>query len=178
MRHNIGGRTLHRKSNHRRALFANLAIALFTHGEITTTRPKAKAAQPFIERLITEAKKGDVAARRRVVAALGWDKPMVKNDMDPAAVRNAYGELKEAPKVSKHLFDVLAPRFKDRKGGCTRIIKVADRRWGDGTELCVLQLVGAEDKRSKPSGSSPRAAKANKRTAFAAAAKAKTAPQA
>lgn len=172
MRHNVHGRILGRKSNHRRAMFANMAVAIFTHGQITTTIPKAKAAKPFIEQLITCAKEGTIAARRRVVADLGWDKPMVKNDRDEAVTRNKFGEMTDAPTVSKHLFDVLAPTFKGRVGGYTRIIKLAKHRLGDGTDLCVLQLVGAGQTKAKSTTPNPRRAKANKRTAFAAKAKA------
>jgi len=171
MRHNVHGRTLGRKTNHRLAMFANMAMALFTHGEITTTIPKAKAVKPYVERLITAAKKGTLADRRRAVAGLGWDKPMVKNDRDESVTRNKFGEMTAAPTVSKHLFDVIGPAMNNRVGGYTRIIKLAKHRLGDGTDLCVLQLVQDAPK-TKPATLSPRREKANKRTAFAAKAKA------
>ena len=66
MRHRVAGRILGRRTNHRRAMFRNMAVSLFTHGQITTTVPKAKAVQPFVEKLISAAKKGDLHARRRV----------------------------------------------------------------------------------------------------------------
>lgn len=171
MRHSVYGRTLGRKSNHRLAMFANMATALFTHGSITTTVPKAKAVKPYVEQLITAAKTGTLAGRRRVVAGLGWDKPMVKHDRDEAVTRNKFGEMTDYPTVSKHLFDVIAPSFKNRTGGYTRIVKLAKHRLGDGTDLCVLQLV-SDGQKTKPAGVNPRRAKANKRTAFAAQAKA------
>ncbi len=171
MNHGIYGRILGRKTNHRLAMFANMSVALFTHGSITTTIPKAKALKPYVEQLITAAKGGTLADRRRVVAGLGWDKPMVKHDRDESVTRNKFGEMTDAPTVSKHLFDVIAPSFKNRVGGYTRIIKLGKHRLGDGTDLCVLQLV-ADGEKTKPAGLNPRRLKANKRTAFAAKAKA------
>jgi large subunit ribosomal protein L17 len=166
MRHGVAGYKLGRKTNHRKAMWRNMAIALFTHGQITTTLPKAKSVKPLVEKLITAAKKGDLAARRRVIKVLG-DPLLVRHADDENVVRNRYGEVKSAPKVVKKLFDEIAPSFADRNGGYTRIIKLAKHRIGDGTDLVVLQMVGDDEKHSHTSKSSRRAA-ADHRTAFAA----------
>ena len=82
--------------------------------------------------------------------------------------RNKYGELKKAPKIVKHLFEEIAPRYKDRDGGCTRIVKLAVHRLGDGSDLCVVQLVGDESGPQVNGRFSRRRAQADKRTAYAA----------
>lgn len=169
MRHRVFGRTLGRKTNHRRAMFRNMAVALFTHNQITTTVPKAKALRPFVERLITAAKKGDLASRRRVIAALGGDKNMMAAEEGEGIERNRYGELKKAPKIVRHLFETIAPKFADREGGYTRIIRLGTNRLGDGSDLCVIQLVGSEEQGAPQlAGSRTRRAKSNKRMQFAA----------
>jgi large subunit ribosomal protein L17 len=119
MRHLKDGRKLGRTASHRRATLAHLASALFEHKQIRTTTAKAKEARRFAERLITHAKKNTVAARRLVFSKLRR--------------RN----------VVKVLFDEIAPKFSDRNGGYTRVIKLG-RRQGDGAELSVLELVGYE----------------------------------
>jgi large subunit ribosomal protein L17 len=167
MRHRIAGFKLGRDTEHRRALRRNMAIALFTHGQITTTIPKAKSLQPMVERLITQAKKGDLASRRRVISLLG-DPIMIKGGDDPDVKRNKYGELTGGPKLVKHLFDTIAPKYADRKGGCTRIIKLGKHRIGDGGDLCVLQLVGDEEGPQVKGSFSRRREKANKRMEYAA----------
>lgn len=169
MRHRVYGRKLGRKTNHRRAMFRNMAVALFTHGQITTTVPKAKSLRPFVEKLITMAKKGDLHNRRRAISTLGGDKNMMVSEDADGIVRNRFGELQKAPKIVKHLFDEIAPRYEDRNGGYTRIIRLGQNRLGDGTDLCVIQLVGVEDEDApQTAGSRTRRAKANKRTEFAA----------
>jgi len=170
MRHRVRGFKLGRHTNHRKAMWRNMAVSLLTHGQITTTIPKAKSVVPFVEKLITAAKKGDLANRRRVIKMIG-DQIMVKSENDPAIERNQYGEIVKGPKVVKTLFDEIAPKYADRTGGYTRIIKLAKHRIGDGSSLCVLQLVGDEDM-SAPQVSgqySRRRDKANKRMEFAAA---------
>ncbi len=168
MRHRIAGFKLGRDTEHRRALRRNLAVALFTHGQITTTIPKAKSVKPFVEKLITAARKGDLASRRRVIAQL-QDRIMVKHDDDPDVERNRYGELVKGPKVVKKLFDEIGPSFKDRQGGYTRIIRLGTHRVGDGSDLCVLQLVGHEESGPQVSGQySRRRDKANRRMEIAA----------
>lgn len=169
MRHRKFGRTLGRKTNHRIALFRNMAVALFTHGQITTTVPKAKALRPFVEKLITAAKKGDLHNRRRIISMLGGDKPMMTSEDGEGVVRNRFGEMKKAPKIVKHLFDEIAPKFADRDGGYTRIIRLGTNRLGDGADLCVIQLVGTEEEGAPQlAGSRSRRAKSNKRMEFAA----------
>lgn len=168
MRHRMDGYKLGRDAEDRRALRRNLAAALFTHGQITTTLPKAKSVRNFIEKLITTARKGDLASRRRVIAEL-TDRIIVKSADDENVTRNRYGEVVDGPRLVKKLFDEIAPRFKDRPGGYTRIIRLARHRIGDGTSLCVLQLVGNEELGPQVSGQfSRRREKANRRMDFAA----------
>ena len=155
-----------------------MAVALFTHGQITTSLPKAKSLRPFVEKLITAAKKGDLASRRRVIRAIG-DPILVDRDLkafsrsdlrDEGYTVNQYHELKDGPRVVKRLFDEIAARYSDRDGGYTRIIKLAKARIGDGTDLCVLQLVGQEQTGPQVSGrSSRRREMANRRMERAAA---------
>jgi large subunit ribosomal protein L17 len=116
MRHGLSGRKLNRKSQHRRAMFANLANALFKHEQITTTLPKAKDLRPYAERLITLAKRGDLHARRQAMA-----------------------KLRDETVVSK-LFSTLAERYADRSGGYTRVLK-AGFRYGDAAPMAVIELV-------------------------------------
>ncbi|MBB6431052.1 50S ribosomal protein L17 [Algisphaera agarilytica] len=169
MKHGVYGRKLGRKTNHRIAMWRNMATALFTHNQITTTIPKAKSLQPFVEKLITAAKKGDLASRRRVIAKLGGDTIMIRDEDDENVERNKYGEVTGGTKIVKHLFDEIAPRYADRNGGYTRIIKLGISRIGDGSDLCVIQLVGTEEAGPQVSGSnSRRRDKANKRMEFAA----------
>lgn len=169
MRHRVYGRILGRKTPHRKAMFRNMAVALFTHGQITTTVPKAKALRPFVEKLITAAKKGDLHNRRRVLSLLGGDQNMMVAEEGEGIERNRFGELKKAPKIVKHLFEEIAPKYADRDGGYTRIIRLGQNRLGDGTDLCVIQLVGEEEGDApQVSGSRTRRAKANKRMEYAA----------
>jgi large subunit ribosomal protein L17 len=151
----------------RTALWRNLTIALFTHGQITTTLPKAKGVKPFVEKLITKARKGDLASRRQVIAKLGGNPIQVGNDKDESVERNNYGEVVGGTRIVKKLFDEIAPRYADRAGGYTRIIKLAKHRIGDGSDLCVLQLVG-DEQGPQLSGEGARRRKADKRAVFAA----------
>ncbi|NBC10898.1 MAG: 50S ribosomal protein L17 [Planctomycetes bacterium] len=174
MRHGKYGRTLGRHTNHQIALRRNLAIALFTHGQITTTIPKAKSVKPFVERIISAAKQGDLASRRRVIKMLGRDQIMMQDEEAEGVDRNMYGEIRsrggrrQAPRVVKHLFEEIAPRYTDRDGGYTRIIRLARHRIGDGSDLCVLQLVGDEEGPQVSGDYSRRREKANRRMEFAA----------
>jgi len=165
MRHRKAGFKLGRTSSHRRATFRNMAAALFEHGQITTTMPKAKAVQPFAEKLITLARRGDLHARRLVEARL---QDRVMADDEARVERNRYGELRKGPKLIKHLFEEVAPRFRDRPGGYTRIVPLGAQRKGDAAELCVLQLVGDEEGPEIGGRLSVRRRTADKRTAFAA----------
>lgn len=119
MRHRKTGRTLSRTASHRRALFGNLAQALFEHKRVRTTLAKARAVRPFAERLVTYAKKGTLAARRLVLR-----------------------HLRKKP-VVKVLFEEIAPTFADRPGGYTRIIKL-EPRVGDAAPMAMIELVGFE----------------------------------
>ncbi len=196
MRHRRAGYRLGRTTAHRTATLRNLAAALFEHGQITTTIPKAKAVQPMVEKIITLAKRGDLHARRLVIAKLGRDRrafdwlylPKNASDDEKAAVgrlrdrasaffnvpdssqveRNRYGELRASPKLVKHIFENVAPRFKDRAGGYTRIIKLGRHRIGDAAELCVIQFVGAEEGPEIGGKPSTRRRQADRRTAYAA----------
>jgi large subunit ribosomal protein L17 len=128
MRHNVGYRKLGRVTEHRIALLRNQAIALLRHEKIETTMPKAKELRPFVERLITIAKRG-VAAGDANGRALH-------------ARRLVLAELPDKDVVGK-LFETLAPRFAERPGGYTRILRVGFRR-GDAAEVAHVELVGSE----------------------------------
>jgi len=168
MRHRVAGRKLGRHTNHRIAMWRNMAVSLLTHGQITTTIPKAKSLKPFVEKLITAAKKGDLHSRRRVIKMLGADPVMIKGENDDSVKRNNYGEIVGGTKLVKHLFDEIAPKYADRVGGYTRIIKLAKHRIGDGSSLCIIQLVGDEEGPQVSGQYSRRRDKANKRMEFAA----------
>jgi large subunit ribosomal protein L17 len=112
----------------------NLAAALFEHETISTTLQKAKHVKSFAEKLITLAKKGNLAARRRAIAILG------NRDI----VQEIEGKIEKKGTVIGKLFSEIAPRYLDRHGGYTRIIKLAKRRLGDNGQLVLLQLVGQE----------------------------------
>lgn len=121
MRHRVAGRRLKRSSSHRRALFKNLITELFRHGRIKTTEAKARAVRADAEKLITLAKRSleqenDVHERRRVLRTI-TDK-----------------------KVVEELFETIAPEYKDRPGGYTRIIKLGPRQ-GDAAPMAILELV-------------------------------------
>ena len=119
MRHQRSGKKLGRDSAHRKALYSNLAGALIDHGRIQTTQAKAKAVKPLAEKMITLGKRGDLHARRQALAALR------SND------------------VVHRLFADIAPRFADRPGGYTRIVKLGPRQ-GDAAEMVYLELVDYE----------------------------------
>jgi large subunit ribosomal protein L17 len=194
MRHRIAGYQLNVKSDHRRAMLRNLAAGLFEHGQITTTLPKAKAVQPFVEQLITIAKRPSLASRRELTSRLtdravfAWvADPNTKEEVKTAQSRlwelpsadeiefNRYGELRKAPRLIQHLLTKVAPLYKDRAGGYTRIVKLDKRRLGDATDLVVLQLVGGEEGPQVKGRKSTRRTNADKRTAFAKKAKEKAA---
>ena len=128
MRHNLAHRKLGRVTEHRLALLRNQAIALLRHERIETTMPKAKELRPFVERLITIAKRG-VAAGEANGKALH-------------ARRMVMAEIPDKAVVGK-LFETLAPRFAERPGGYTRILRVGFRR-GDSAEVAQVELVGSE----------------------------------
>lgn len=196
MRHRKAGFKLNRTRSHRTAMLRNMAASLFEHGQITTTLPKAKALQPFVEKIVTRAKKNNLHARRLVESMLGGDRhafvwsylPKNATDAVREAVeekrefvsgffdipptdeiqRNRYGELRDAPKLVHHIFTNVAPRFEDRSGGYTRIIKLGRHRLGDAAELVVVQFVGNEDGPEIGGSPSTRRRQADRRTAYAA----------
>jgi large subunit ribosomal protein L17 len=134
MRHLRAGRKLGRNATHRIALMRNLSAALIQHERIVTTVEKAKEARRFVEKLITLAKKGTLHARRLALARLGpvGSKEMYKDDGEPT------GQT-----VLQKLFSEIGPRFHDRPGGYTRIVKRHERRLGDGGRTAFLELLKA-----------------------------------
>ena len=131
MRHHRAGKKLGRDSAHRKALYSNLAGALIEHGRIKTTQAKAKAVKPFAEQMITLGKRGDLHARRLALAEL------------------------RSQDVIHQLFADVAPRFADRAGGYTRIVKLGPRL-GDAAEMVYLELVDYQ-----PAGTAPAATSAS-----------------
>ncbi|MCK4627510.1 MAG: 50S ribosomal protein L17 [Sedimentisphaerales bacterium] len=132
MRHRKSGKHLGRTSAHRRALRRNLAASLFEHSTISTTIEKAKFVRPFAEKLITLAKNGSLHARRRAITLL--------QNRDICKIED--GEPVKVTTVIQKLFDEVGPRFADRNGGYTRIVRMPLRRIGDNGQLALLQLVG------------------------------------
>ncbi|HUG62605.1 MAG TPA: 50S ribosomal protein L17 [Methylomirabilota bacterium] len=129
MRHGSAGRRFSRTQSHRKAMFANMAASLIDHEQIVTTLPKAKDLRPIVEKLVTLAKKGGLAARRQAIA-----------------------ELQNNEAAAKKLFDVIGPRYGARAGGYTRVLK-AGFRYGDAAPVAVIEFVdrdpaakGASDK--------------------------------
>ena len=120
MRHGIAYRKLGRTAEHRKAMFANMAAALIKHEQITTTLPKAKELRPVVEKLITLGKRGDLHARRQAIS-----------------------QIRDVAMVKK-LFDVLGPRYKERKGGYTRVLK-AGFRYGDNAPVAVIEFVDRDE---------------------------------
>ena len=128
MRHGKSGRKLNRTSSHRRAMLGNMAAALIKHEQIITTLPKAKALRPFVEKLVTLGKKGGLSARRQASAQLPDEKWAAK------------------------LFETLGPRYADRAGGYTRVMK-AGFRYGDNAPMAVIEFVDRDpDARGQDSG--------------------------
>ncbi len=129
MRHGMNGRKLNRRTQARKALFANLAVALFKHEQIRTTLPKAKDLRPVAEKLITLGKRGDLHARRQAISFLRDEKIVGK------------------------LFASLAERYKTRQGGYTRVLK-AGFRYGDAAPMAIIELVD-RDPEAKGQDSGP-----------------------
>jgi large subunit ribosomal protein L17 len=128
MRHGKVHRKLGRTSEHRKAMFANMAAALIKHEQIVTTLPKAKELRPVVEKMVTLGKRGDLHARRQAISQI--------RDVD----------------MVRKLFDVLGPRYKERKGGYTRIIK-AGFRYGDSAPVAVIEFVDRDvDAKGQDSG--------------------------
>ncbi|MBC1181538.1 50S ribosomal protein L17 [Brevundimonas sp. WCHBH090558] len=128
MRHGAAHRKLGRTTSHRTAMFANMAASLIKHEQITTTLPKAKELRPFVEKLVTLAKKGDLHARRQAIS-----------------------QVRDVPQVGK-LFETLGPRYSARNGGYIRIMK-AGFRHGDNAPMAVIEFVDRDvEAKGKDSG--------------------------
>ena len=128
MRHGVAGRKLGVTSTHRQAMFRNMAVALIKHEQITTTLPKAKDLRPIVEKLVTLGKRGGLHARRQAIS-----------------------EMRDIAMVKK-LFEVIGPRYKDRDGGYTRVMK-AGFRHGDSAPVAVIEFVDRDvDAKGKDSG--------------------------
>ena len=120
MKHNIKHRKLNRTSSHRKALLMNMSNALIKHEQITTTLPKAKELRPFVEKVITLGKKGDLSSRRKAMSIL------------------------QDEKMTKKIFDILADRYSERNGGYTRIIKLGNR-YGENAPTAVIEFVDRDE---------------------------------
>ena len=120
MKHNITHRKLNRTTSHRKALLMNLSNSLIKHEQITTTLSKAKELRPFVEKIITLGKKGDLVSRRKAIAIL------------------------QDQKNTKKIFDVISERYKERSGGYTRIIKIGNR-FGDNAPTAIIELVDRDE---------------------------------
>lgn len=128
MRHGMSGRKLNRTSAHRKAMLGNMAAALVKHEQIKTTLPKAKELRPVVEKLITLGKRGNLHARRQAISLLG------------------------DAKLAAKLFDTLAPRYAERHGGYTRVLK-AGIRYGDNAPMALIELVDRDpEAKGKDSG--------------------------
>jgi len=140
MRHLKAGRKLNRNSAHRRSLMRNMACALIEHGSITTTPAKAKELRPFIERLITMARKGDLASRRLVVSRLGptAHTPLVTEKANEG-VEKAWKKVTVLKKLEER-----AKGFAGRPGGYTRILKLHGYRIGDGGAKALIAFVDVQ----------------------------------
>ena len=128
MKHNVTQKKLNRTTSHRKALLMNLSNALIKHEQITTTLPKAKALRPFVEKIITLGKNGNLASRRKAISIL------------------------QDSKNIKKIFDIIADRYKERSGGYTRIVKIGNR-FGDNAPTAIIELVDRdEEAKGKDSG--------------------------
>ncbi len=131
MYHGRGLRRFNRTAEHRKAMFANLSCNLIHHEQIVTTLPKAKDLRPVVEKLVTLGKRGDLHARRQAIA-----------------------QIRDVELVRK-LFDVIGPRYKDRQGGYTRVLK-AGFRYGDNAAMAVIEFVDRDpDAKGQPRGEVP-----------------------
>ena len=120
MKHNITHRKLNRNSSHRKALLMNLSNSLIKHEQITTTLSKAKELRPFVEKIITLGKKGDLVSRRKAISIL------------------------QDQKNTKKIFEVISERYKKRSGGYTRIIKIGNR-FGDNAPTAIIEFVDRDE---------------------------------
>lgn len=132
-RHRVFGRQLSRDSEHRYSMRRNLVQSLFEHGKVRTTLPKAKEVRAMAEKIITLARRNTLVARRKVIALLR-DRRLTDEDQEFTGKT-----------VVQKLFEEIAPKFHDRPGGYTRIIKLSDYRIGDAGSLVLLQLLMEEN---------------------------------
>ena len=142
MHHGKAHRRFSRRSDHRQAMLANLCASLIKHEQIVTTLPKAKDLRPIVEKLVTLGKRGDLHARRQAIA-----------------------QMRDIPMVKK-LFEVIGPRYKERNGGYTRVLK-AGFRYGDSAPVAVIEFVD-RDVEAKGKDSGPVQAKAEETESAAA----------
>lgn len=178
MRHRIAKRHLSRTPSHLKAMRRNLAQSLFQYGQVETTLVKAKEVQPFVEKLITLARKGNLQSRRRAASLLGDRSILGREEQEQydamtdtqrrkvmvsragrrhrtGLVPASYNKKKipfVAQSVVRKLVTEIAPSYSDRPGGYTRIIRLSKRRIGDNSDLVLLQLVGEEDTETPDSG--------------------------
>lgn len=167
MRHRIAGRQLGRTAEHRLAMRRNLAASLIQHETISTTIEKAKEVKSFAEKLVTLARKGTLLARRRAIMLLGNRDIVVEEDGEAVIKGTVIGKL----------FSELGPRYLDRPGGYTRIVRLSQRRLGDNGRLVLLQFVGKDEgtqKQSKVAAKKARRKTKKEKVAEAAEAKAKS----
>ncbi len=137
MRHGVSRRKLNRTSSHRKAMLSNMANALIKHEQIQTTLPKAKELRPFVEKLVTLGKRGGLHARRQ-----------------------AYSVLRDNEMTAK-LFDTLAGRYAERRGGYTRVLR-AGHRYGDAADMAIIEFVERDpEARGQDSGPTQEAAAAS-----------------
>ena len=128
MKHGITHRKLNRTTAHRKALLMNLSNALIKHEQITTTLPKAKELRPYVEKIISLGKKGDIESRRKAISILHDEKNI------------------------KKIFETFADRYKERSGGYTRIVKI-NNRFGDNAPIAIIELIDRdEEAKGKDSG--------------------------
>jgi len=168
MRHRVAGRQLSRNTAHRRSMRRNMAQSLIEHEKIATTIQKAKEVKPFVEKLITLAKKGKLQHRRQAISLLGNRNIIALEDGEPVKKGTVVGKL----------FSELGPRYLDRPGGYTRIVRLSLRRLGDNGELVLLQLLGADEPLKKERrGTSKRRARRKGKATTAPAATAESQPQ-
>jgi large subunit ribosomal protein L17 len=164
MRHRVAGRQLSRNSAHRRAMRRNMAQSLIEHETISTTIQKAKELKPFVEKLITLARRGKLQHRRRAISLLGNRRIVALEDGAPVQKGTVIGKL----------FSELGPRYLDRPGGYSRIVHLSLRRLGDNGELVLLQLLGKDEPVRKVRKTASK--KRSRRKAKAAAQAAKPVP--
>ena len=128
MRHRLSGRKLNRTSSHRKAMFANMSVALVKHEQIKTTLPKAKELRPFVEKLVTLGKRGDLHARRQIIAKTRDET------------------------TAKKLIDTIAPRYDGRPGGYIRVLKAGFRQ-GDNAPMAIIEFIDRDvDAKGQDSG--------------------------